>query len=38
MKHALLLLAVALGCTDPVPPRPHGVLVISQEQQRTACS
>jgi peptide/nickel transport system substrate-binding protein len=33
MKRCLLLLVVALGCTDPVPPRPRGVLVISQEQQ-----
>jgi peptide/nickel transport system substrate-binding protein len=33
MKRSLLLLLVAFGCTDPVPPRPHGVLVISQEQQ-----
>jgi peptide/nickel transport system substrate-binding protein len=28
-----LLLAAALGCTDPVPPRDPGVLVVSQEQQ-----
>lgn len=33
MKHYLVLLVVALGCTDPVPPRTHGVLVVSQEQQ-----
>ena len=26
-------LAAAAGCTDPVPPRPPGVLVVSQEQQ-----
>jgi peptide/nickel transport system substrate-binding protein len=31
--HGLLLLLVALGCTDPVPARPRGVLVVSQEQQ-----
>ncbi|HEY5948694.1 MAG TPA: ABC transporter substrate-binding protein [Kofleriaceae bacterium] len=33
MKALLLLLVVALGCTDPVPPRPRDVLVVSQEQQ-----
>jgi peptide/nickel transport system substrate-binding protein len=36
MTRALfLVLLVALGCTDPVPPRPRGVLVVSQEQQAT---
>jgi peptide/nickel transport system substrate-binding protein len=33
MKRGLVLLLIALGCTDPVPPRPRGVLVVSQEQQ-----
>ncbi|MBC7975594.1 MAG: ABC transporter substrate-binding protein, partial [Myxococcales bacterium] len=29
----LALFATLVGCTDPVAPRPHGVLVVSQEQQ-----
>lgn len=33
MSRGLLILLIALGCTDPVPPRPRGVLVVSQEQQ-----
>lgn len=33
IERCMLLLVVALGCTDPVPPRAHGVLVVSQEQQ-----